>query len=46
MAGFFLMNIKYLITGCIVLLALCPPLLRLAVKIFDRENILTKWKIK
>ncbi|MBC7333133.1 MAG: ABC transporter permease subunit, partial [Actinobacteria bacterium] len=30
LAGFFLMNIKYLIAGCIILIALCPLLLRLA----------------
>ncbi|GAI71930.1 unnamed protein product [marine sediment metagenome] len=46
LAGFFLLNITYLLIGCLVLLAVCPLVLRLAVKIFDRENILTKWKMK
>jgi len=46
LAGFFLINITYLLIGCLVLLAVCPLVLRLAVKIFDRENILTKWKMK
>jgi ABC-2 type transport system permease protein len=45
-AGFFLLNITYLLIGCLVLLAVCPLVLKLAVKIFDRENILTKWKMK
>jgi ABC-2 type transport system permease protein len=45
-AGFFLLNIIYLLAGCLVLLAVCPLLLRLAIKIFDRENILTRWKMK
>lgn len=45
-AGFFLLNITYLLIGCLVLLAVCPLVLRLAVKIFDRENILTRWKMK
>jgi len=46
LAGFFLLNITYLLIGCLVLLAVCPLVLRLAVKIFDRENILTRWKMK
>ncbi len=46
LAGIFLLNITYLLIGCLVLLAVCPLVLRLAVKIFDRENILTKWKMK
>ncbi len=46
LAGFFLLNITYLLIGCLVLLAVCPFVLRLAVKIFDRENILTRWKMK
>ena len=46
LAGFFLLNITYLLIGCLVLLAVCPLVLKLAVKIFDRENILTKWKMK
>jgi ABC-2 type transport system permease protein len=46
MAGFFLLNIIYLLSGCFVLLAVCPLLLWLAIKIFDRENILTRWKMK
>ncbi len=45
-AGFFMMNITYLLIGCLVLILICPLLLKLAVKIFDRENILTKWKMK
>jgi ABC-2 type transport system permease protein len=46
MAGFFLLNITYLLIGCLVLLAVCPLLLKLAVRVFDRENILTNWKMK
>ncbi|MBN2072852.1 MAG: ABC transporter permease subunit [Actinobacteria bacterium] len=46
LAGFFMLNITYLLVGCLVLLAVCPLLLRLAVRIFDRENILTNWKMK
>jgi ABC-2 type transport system permease protein len=46
LAGFFLLNITYLLIGCLVLLIVCPFVLRLAVKIFDRENILTRWKMK
>ena len=46
LAGFFLLNIAYLLIGCLVLLIVCPFVLRLAVKIFDRENILTRWKMK
>src|SRR4030043_938749 len=45
-AGFFLLNITYLLIGCLVLLAICPLVLKLAVKVFDRENILTRWKMK
>ncbi len=45
-AGLFLLNIVYLLIACLVLLAVCPLVLRLAVKIFDRENILTRWKMK
>ena len=45
-AGFFMLNIKYLLVGCLVLVAICPLLLKLAIKVFDRENILTKWKMK
>ncbi len=45
-AGIFLMNYLYLLAGCIVLVLICPLLLRLAVRVFDRENILTKWKMK
>jgi len=44
-AGFFLLNVIYLLIACLVLLAICPLLLRLAIKIFDREHILTKWKL-
>jgi hypothetical protein len=45
-AGFFLINITYLLLGCLVFFIFCPILLRIAVRIFDRENILTKWKMK
>jgi len=45
-AGLFLLNVIYLLIGCLVLLAVCPLVLRLAVKIFNRENILTRWKMK
>jgi ABC-2 type transport system permease protein len=44
--GFFLLNKTYLLIGCLVLIMICPMLLKLGIKIFDRENILTKWKIK
>jgi ABC-2 type transport system permease protein len=46
LAGLFLLNIMYLLIGCLVLLIVCPFVLRLAVRIFDRENILTRWKMK
>jgi len=46
LAGLFLLNIKYLLIGCLVLLAVCPLVLKLAVRVFDRENILTRWKMK
>ena len=46
LAGFFLLNTTYLLIGCLILLAVCPLVLRLAVKIFNRENILTRWKMK
>jgi ABC-2 type transport system permease protein len=45
-AGLFFLNIKYLLIVCVVLIAVCPIVLKLAIKIFDRENILTKWKMK
>ena len=45
-AGFFLINITYLLLACLVFLIFCPILLRIAVRKFDRENILTKWKMK
>ncbi len=45
-AGFFLLNIYYLLLGCAILIAICPLLLKLTIKTFDRENILTKWKMK
>jgi len=45
-AGFFMLNIKYLLVGCLVLIAICPLIFKLATKVFDRENILTKWKMK
>ena len=44
--GLFLLNIKYLLLGCLVLALVCPLVLRFAIKVFDRENILTKWKMK
>jgi ABC-2 type transport system permease protein len=46
LAGLFLLDIKYLLIGCLVLLAVCPLVLKLAVRVFDRENILTRWKMK
>ncbi|OQA21373.1 MAG: ABC-2 family transporter protein [Actinobacteria bacterium ADurb.Bin346] len=46
LAGLFLLNIKYLLAGCLVLLVVCPLVLKLAIRVFDRENILTKWKMK
>ena len=46
LAGFFLLNITYLLIGCLILLVICPLVLRLAIKIFNRENILTRWKMK
>lgn len=45
-AGFFIMNIIYLLIACLVLIALCPLTLKIAVRVFDRENILIKWKYK
>ncbi len=45
-AGLFLLNIRYLVIGCLILAAICPLVLKLAIRIFDRENILTKWKMK
>lgn len=45
-AGFFLLNIWYLLTGCFVLIMVCPFVLKLGVKLFDRENILTRWKMR
>ena len=45
-AGLFLMNIIYLIIACIVFIAVCPLILKITVRVFDRENILTKWKYK
>jgi ABC-2 type transport system permease protein len=44
--GLFLLNIKYLLLGCLVLALVCPLVLKLAIRVFDRENILTKWKMK
>ena len=44
--GLFILNFKYLLIACLVLILICPLLLRLAIKLFDRENILTRWKIK
>ncbi len=44
--GYIMLKIKYLLIAAVILLAICPLLLRLAIKIFDRENILTKWKMK
>lgn len=45
-AGLFLLNVKYILIACLVLAAVCPLVLKLAIKIFDRENILTRWKTK
>jgi ABC-2 type transport system permease protein len=44
--GLFLLNVKYLLLGCLVLALVCPLVLRIAIRVFDRENILTKWKMK
>jgi ABC-2 type transport system permease protein len=44
--GFFLLNIYYLLLGCLFFLILCPIFLKIAIQVFDRENILTKWKLK
>lgn len=44
--GLFLLNVTYLLIACLVLAAVCPLVLKLAIKIFDRENILTKWKTR
>lgn len=44
--GLFLLNTKYLLLGCLVLALICPLLLRFTIRVFDRENILTKWKMK
>ena len=46
LGGFFLLNIYYLLLGCLFFLILCPIFLKIAIKVFDRENILTKWKLK
>lgn len=45
-AGLFLMNAFYLLIFSIVLIALCPVTLKIATRVFDRENILIKWKYK
>jgi ABC-2 type transport system permease protein len=45
-AGLFMLQIKYIIIACLVLIAFCPLLLKIAIKTFDRENILTRWKYK
>ncbi len=45
-AGIFLINIKFIFIACLILIALCPILLKATIKLFDRENILTKWKYK
>ncbi|MCE5329671.1 hypothetical protein LLG07_05005 [bacterium] len=44
--GLFLLNTTYLLIACLILIALCPVFLRLAIKVFDREHILTNWKYK
>ena len=44
--GIFMLNFKYLLIACLVLILICPLLLRLAIRLFDRENILTRWKMK
>lgn len=44
--GLFVLNSVYLLIASLVLIALCPIFLKLAIKVFDRENILTKWKYK
>ncbi|MBN1299200.1 MAG: ABC transporter permease, partial [Actinobacteria bacterium] len=45
-AGLFLINTWFILITCLVLIAICPLILRVAVRIFDRENILTRWKMK
>jgi hypothetical protein len=45
-AGLFLLDVKFIIIACAVLIGICPVLLKIAVKTFDRENILTRWKFK
>jgi len=44
--GLFLINVWFILIACLVLLAVCPLVLKLAIRVFDRENILTKWKMK
>jgi ABC-2 type transport system permease protein len=44
--GLFLLNSFYLLLAAAVLIALCPILLKIAVRVFDREHILTMWKYK
>lgn len=44
--GLFVLNSVYLLIASLVLIALCPIFLKLAIRVFDRENILTKWKYK
>lgn len=45
-AGLFLINAWYVLIACLVLLAICPLVLKIAIRVFDRENILTRWKMK
>ena len=44
--GLFVLNAIYLLIASFVLIALCPVFLKTAIKVFDRENILTRWKYK
>jgi ABC-2 type transport system permease protein len=44
--GLFVLNSVYLLIASLVLIALCPVFLKIAIRVFDREHILTKWKYK
>ena len=44
--GLFVLNSIYLLVASFILIALCPIFLKIAIRVFDRENILTRWKYK
>lgn len=44
--GLFVLNSIFLLITSFVLIALCPVFLKIAIKVFNRENILTRWKYK